>query len=95
MLTERRNEVDVDSDEVAEDELLNSLSETERRIVTLVACGRTNEEVGERLFMTPRTVEWNLTKIFRKFRVRSRSELTAKVAGSGSETPAEDGRESS
>jgi DNA-binding NarL/FixJ family response regulator len=58
---------------------LNRLSETERRIATLVAVGRTNEEVGERLFLSPKTVEWSLTKIYRKVGVRSRTELAAKL----------------
>jgi DNA-binding NarL/FixJ family response regulator len=73
---------------------LNRLSETERRIATLVAVGRTNEEVGERLFLSPKTVEWSLTKIFRKLGVRSRTELAAKlvripVPGNSGETPGE------
>lgn len=74
---------------------LNRLSETERRIVTLVAVGRTNDEVGERLFLSPKTVEWSLTKIYRKLRVRSRTELAAKLAagtgrpGISGETPGE------
>lgn len=62
---------------------LSRLSETERRIVSLVAAGRTNAEVGERLFLSPKTVEWSLTKVYRKLRVRSRTELAAKL-GSGS-----------
>lgn len=74
---------------------LNRLSETERRIATLVAAGRTNEEVGERLFLSPKTVEWSLTKIYRKLRVRSRTELAARLAsgpsfrGNSGETPGE------
>jgi DNA-binding CsgD family transcriptional regulator len=62
---------------------LNRLSETERRIAALVAVGRSNEEVGERLFLSPMTVEWSLTKIYRKLRVRSRTELAARM-GPGS-----------
>ena len=113
MLSEVRNEVDVEAEEVAEirkrlDEIeerlealegraltrtakaeLSRLSETERRIVSLVAAGRTNEEVGERLFLSPKTVEWSLTKIYRKLSVRSRTELAAKLAAGGNtrETP--------
>jgi DNA-binding CsgD family transcriptional regulator len=74
---------------------LSRLSETERRIAALVAVGRTNEEVGERLFLSPKTVEWSLTKIFRKLGVRSRTELAAKLAsgvsfrGNSRETPGE------
>jgi DNA-binding CsgD family transcriptional regulator len=59
---------------------LSRLSETERRITALVAVGRTNEEVGERLLLSPMTVEWSLTKIYRKLRVRSRTELAARLA---------------
>jgi DNA-binding CsgD family transcriptional regulator len=59
---------------------LNRLSETERRIAALVAVGRSNDEVGERLFLSPMTVEWSLTKIYRKLRVRSRAELAARLA---------------
>jgi DNA-binding CsgD family transcriptional regulator len=72
---------------------LSRLSETERRIASLVIAGRTNEEVGERLFLSPRTVEWSLTKVYRKLRVRSRTELAAKLAsrasrqGNSRETP--------
>jgi DNA-binding CsgD family transcriptional regulator len=66
---------------------LSRLSETERRIVALVVAGRTNDEVAERLFLSPKTVEWSLTKVYRKLRVRSRTELAAKL-GSGA-TPRE------
>jgi len=54
---------------------VTELTKTERHIVALVADGRTNHEIGERLRMSPKTVEWNLTKIYRKLNVRSRTEL--------------------
>lgn len=63
----------------------SELTETERRIVGLVVAGRTNDEVAQQLFLSPKTVEWSLTKVYRKLRVRSRTELAAKL-GSG-ETP--------
>jgi DNA-binding CsgD family transcriptional regulator len=44
-----------------------------------VAAGRSNAEVAKELVISPRTVEWNLSKIYRKLRVRSRAELTAKL----------------
>jgi DNA-binding CsgD family transcriptional regulator len=59
---------------------LSRLSETERRIVGLVVAGRTSDEVAERLFLSPRTVEWCLTKAYRKLRVRSRAELVTELA---------------
>jgi DNA-binding CsgD family transcriptional regulator len=55
------------------------LTATEQRIAELVAAGRSNAEVANQLVVSPRTVEWNLSKIYRKLRVRSRAELTAKL----------------
>jgi DNA-binding CsgD family transcriptional regulator len=55
------------------------LTPTEQRIVELVAAGRSNAEVAKELVVSPRTVEWNLTKVYRKLHVRSRAELIAKL----------------
>jgi DNA-binding CsgD family transcriptional regulator len=52
-----------------------ALTRTERLIIAEVAQGRTNREIAERLGMRPKTVEWNLTRIYRKLGVRSRTEL--------------------
>jgi DNA-binding NarL/FixJ family response regulator len=59
------------------------LTKTERRIIALVADGRTNHEIGERLLMRPKTVEWNLTKIYRKLNVRTRTELAVTFVKTG------------
>ena len=59
---------------------LSGLSETERRIVSLVAVGRTTAEVGDRLYLSPQTVEWSLARIYRKLGVQSRAELAAVLA---------------
>jgi DNA-binding CsgD family transcriptional regulator len=56
------------------------LSETERRIVELVVAGRRNSEVAAELSLSPNTVAWNLSKIYRKLGVSSRTELAAQVA---------------
>jgi DNA-binding CsgD family transcriptional regulator len=53
------------------------LSATEREIVALVRVGRTNREIAAALHLSPKTVEWNLTRIYRKVGVRSRTELAA------------------
>jgi DNA-binding CsgD family transcriptional regulator len=58
----------------------SELSETERRIVALVVAGRTNREVAAELSLSPNTVAWNLSKIYRKLGVSSRTELAARVA---------------
>lgn len=52
-----------------------SLSATEEAIAKLVAAGRTNREVAAVLHLSARTVEWNLSKLYRKLGVRSRTEL--------------------
>ena len=69
---------------------MNDLTKTERRIVALVAQGRTNHEIAERLLIRPKTVEWNLTKIYRKLNVRTRTELAVMVVTS---PKASDGRQ--
>ena len=55
------------------------LSETERRIVELVVAGRRNREVAAELSLSPNTVAWNLSKVYRKLGVSSRTELAAHV----------------
>jgi DNA-binding CsgD family transcriptional regulator len=52
-----------------------ALTGTEQRIVDLVSEGRTNHEVAEVLCLSDKTVAWNLSKIYRKLGVRSRTEL--------------------
>jgi DNA-binding CsgD family transcriptional regulator len=66
---------------------LNLLSATERRIVSLVAVGRTDDEVCERLFLTRQTVAWSLAKICRKLGVGSREELAARVGAATRDEP--------
>lgn len=62
----------------------DELTATEQQVATLVADGRTNAEVANTLFMSPKTVEHHLTRIFRKLGLRSRTELAAHL---GRRTP--------
>jgi DNA-binding CsgD family transcriptional regulator len=57
-----------------------ALTATEQSVAELVAAGRSNAEVAHELFISPKTVEWNLSKIYKKLHVRSRAELAAKLA---------------
>jgi DNA-binding CsgD family transcriptional regulator len=59
----------------------HELTPTESRIAHLVAEGMTNREVAAALFVTPKTVESTLTRIYRKLGVRSRTELARRYAG--------------
>ena len=52
-----------------------SLSPTEREIVHLVGDGLTNREIGDRLFISHRTVHGHLWRVFRKLGVSSRQEI--------------------
>jgi DNA-binding NarL/FixJ family response regulator len=51
------------------------LTETERRIAELAAEGRSNKEIAAALYVTPKTVETQLSRIYRKVGVRSRTQL--------------------
>jgi DNA-binding CsgD family transcriptional regulator len=53
------------------------LTERESHIAQIAAAGCTNPEIGEQLFLSPRTVEWHLRKIFTKLGIRSRRELNS------------------
>ncbi|MCZ8378291.1 LuxR C-terminal-related transcriptional regulator [Mycobacterium sp. CPCC 205372] len=51
------------------------LTPSERRVAELAATGMTNREVAAALFISPKTVEANLARIYRKLGIRSRAEL--------------------
>ena len=50
------------------------LSDREVEVLRLVARGLTSAEVGQRLYLSPRTVDWHLSSIYTKLGVRSRTE---------------------
>jgi DNA-binding CsgD family transcriptional regulator len=58
----------------------HELTEGERRVAELAAKGLTNREVAAALFMSPKTVEANLSRAYRKLGISSRAELGAQMA---------------
>jgi DNA-binding CsgD family transcriptional regulator len=57
----------------------DGLTEGERRVAELAASGLTNREVAAQLFMSPKTVEANLARAYRKLGIRSRAQLGARL----------------
>jgi DNA-binding NarL/FixJ family response regulator len=55
------------------------LTPTERRVAELVAAGRSNKEVAGELFVTVRAVEANLSRVYAKLGIRSRTELVRRL----------------
>jgi DNA-binding CsgD family transcriptional regulator len=57
----------------------SGLTATERRIAAEAAHGRSNREIAAALFLSERTVEANLTRVYRKLGVRSRAQLARQL----------------
>lgn len=64
---------------------LEKLTPRERQVLDAVACGLSNDEIAQRLFVSPKTVRNHITRIFRKLGVerRARAIVLARDAGLG------------
>ncbi len=73
---------------------LAGLSRREQEVLDLVARGRTNREIAQQLFISPKTAEHHVGSILTKLRVGSRAEAVAVAAAAANltgEAPADGG----
>ncbi len=61
-------------------EQLDELTAREREVVALVACGLSNEEIADRLYLSVRTVERHLTNAYAKLRLSGKAARAAAAA---------------
>jgi DNA-binding CsgD family transcriptional regulator len=66
-------------------ETRDDLTAQERQIARLARDGLSNPEIGARLFLSPRTVEWHLRNVFTKLGIQSRRGLVKALAGPDSQ----------
>jgi ATP/maltotriose-dependent transcriptional regulator MalT len=65
----------------------DELTPHERQIARLAGAGRTNPEIGTELYITARTVEWHMKRIFAKLGINSRRQLPAALADTWAPAP--------
>jgi DNA-binding NarL/FixJ family response regulator len=66
---------------------LNSLTEREREVMTLVAAGLSNDEIASRLVVSPATAKTHVSRVLTKLRARDRAQLVVLAYESGMVRP--------
>jgi DNA-binding CsgD family transcriptional regulator len=65
------------------------LTETEQKVATLAAAGLTNKQIAAQLFISPKTVQANLGKVYDKLAVHSRAQLATRLTETAAPTSTE------
>jgi DNA-binding CsgD family transcriptional regulator len=66
---------------------IEALTAREREASELAACGLTNRQIAEVMSVTPNTVEYHLTNVFRKLGIANREGLAGELAPTGGQEP--------
>lgn len=61
----------------------HELSQTETQVARLAANGMTNRQIASALFLSPRSVDGVIARIYQKLGIRSRAELGSRMAAGG------------
>jgi ATP/maltotriose-dependent transcriptional regulator MalT len=82
-----RNELQATGEKVRKRsrETRDDLTPQERQVAHLARDGLSNPDIGARLFLSPRTVEWHLHHVFTKLGIRSRRQLASALPANDSE----------
>lgn len=82
----RRAEAELARTVVAPSEDLSRLTPSEQRVAEMAASGATNKDIAAAMFISAKTVEHNLTKIYRKLQISSRAELGRRMDQAGEDS---------